>query len=300
MLFMPRDHMISNCRVHPGWRGVDTERPGRRRHPFSDKRGRAPCPEHTGTTRRGTSICATRSRRNSAGNIFGAIVAIATNSAPARTSLPTIPPRRNSPAAGVRDFAADPDQRFSALTALWSRLALPTILVIRPLPPAQTLTPRRLDLQALSDVRFVETYDGIYICCVCAGVTWQLWMEHQWPGPHHYVFEQAYDSFTPLRAHETIRFWRVLAGFPDPGPWHRMSAQSIARHILALRVKDALATGVSERVIADRLLGEPTARAYDWPDISGRGRFRRLKRLADRPIEGGYRDLMGYPLSRRR
>ncbi|MFW7270036.1 DUF2285 domain-containing protein [Gluconacetobacter sp. Hr-1-5] len=168
------------------------------------------------------------------------------------------------------------------------------------MPPAQTLTPRRLDLQALSDVRFVETYDGIYICCVCAGVTWQLWMEHQWPGPHHYVFEQAYDSFTPLRAHETIRFWRVLAGFPDPGPWHRMSAQSIARHILALRVKDALATGVSERVIADRLLGEPTARAYDWPDISGRGRFRRLKHLADRLIEGGYRDLMGYPLSRRR
>lgn len=84
----------------------------------------------------------------------------------------------------------------------------------RPLPPAQTLTPRRLDLQALSDVRFVETYDGIYICCVCAGVTWQLWMEYQWPGPHHYAFELTYDSFTPLRAHETIRFWRVLAGFP--------------------------------------------------------------------------------------
>ncbi|WP_029495898.1 DNA -binding domain-containing protein, partial [Gluconobacter thailandicus] len=60
------------------------------------------------------------------------------------------------------------------------------------------------------------------------------------------------------------------------------------------------ATGVGERAIADRLLDEPTARAYDWPDISGRGRFRRLEHLADRLIEGGYRDLMGYPLSRRR
>lgn len=211
-----------------------------------------------------------------------------------------IPLRRNSRAAGGRDFAADPDRPFAALTALWSRLALPTVLALRPMPPGQTLTPRRLELHALSDARFVETSDGVYVSAVCGGVTWQLWMERQWPGEGHYTFEQAYDSFTPLRAHEAIRLWRVLAGHSDPGPWHRMSAQSIARHILALRVKDALAMGVSERVIADRLLGEPTPSAYDWPDIAGRGRFRRLENLANRMIDGGYRDLMGYPLSRRR
>ncbi|WP_264813510.1 hypothetical protein, partial [Gluconacetobacter sacchari] len=72
---------------------------------------------------------------------------------------PTTHGRRHSPAAGGRDFAAAPDQPFGALTALWSRLVLPTVLTIRPLAPGLTLTPRRLDIHALSEVRLIETPD---------------------------------------------------------------------------------------------------------------------------------------------
>ncbi|MBB2162720.1 DUF2285 domain-containing protein [Gluconacetobacter sacchari] len=178
-------------------------------------------------------------------------------------------------------------------------MVLPTVLTIRPLAPGQTLTPRRLDIHALSEVRLIETPDGIYVSCVCGGTTWQLWMERHWPGQRHYAFDHAYDRFTPLRAHETIRFWRVLAGLSDPGPWHRMSRQSLDRHILALRVADARAAGIGERVIAELLLGQPVARSADWPDLSARAQFRRLDSLANRMIAGGYRDLIGYPLSRR-
>ncbi|WP_156475372.1 DUF2285 domain-containing protein [Acetobacter malorum] len=222
-----------------------------------------------------------------------------TSSARWRHFHSTTPDRRRSPAAGGHDFAADPDQPFGALTALWSRLILPTVLILKPLAPGQTLAPRRLDVHALSDVRLIETPDGVYITCVCGGVTWQLWMERNWHRARHFAFDHAYDRFTPLRAHETLRFWRVLSGLSDPGPWHRMSRQSLDRHILALRVADARAAGMSERVIAERLFDQPVGRSVDWPDLSLRAQFRRLDQLGKRMIDGGYRDLMGYPLSRR-
>ncbi|MBB2169662.1 DUF2285 domain-containing protein [Gluconacetobacter aggeris] len=177
---------------------------------------------------------------------------------------------------------------------------MPTVLVVRPLISGQSLAPYVFDIRTLPDVRVVETTDGVYVSCVCGGVTWQLWMEKDLPGQKFFAFDQAYDGFTPLRAHEAIRFWRVLGGLSDPGPWRRMPPHVLNRYILALRVADARAAGASERQIAESLLDLPPRHHADWSDLSVRSQVRRLDRLARRMTDGGYRDLMGYPLSTRR
>lgn len=71
----------------------------------------------------------------------------------------------------------------------------------------------------------------------------------------------------------------------------------IDRHILALRVHDALVAGASQREIADVLYGEASPELAD----SLRSRVRRLVREARRMASGGYRSLLkADPKPRRR
>lgn len=76
------------------------------------------------------------------------------------------------------------------------------------------------------------------------------------------------------------RFLRTLA---VPDVW-------IGRHLLALRVRDALEAGASQREIAERLFGS-AKEALDRAD-SLRSRVRRLVREARRLSGGGWRMLM--------
>ncbi|HEY9553150.1 DNA -binding domain-containing protein [Allosphingosinicella sp.] len=62
------------------------------------------------------------------------------------------------------------------------------------------------------------------------------------------------------------------------------------RHLLALRVHDALSAGASQREIADVLFGSPTG-SSDRAD-SLRSRVRRLARESRRLATGGWRTLM--------
>lgn len=81
---------------------------------------------------------------------------------------------------------------------------------------------------------------------------------------------------------------------------HRRFARSlfprearIARHLMALRVHDALAAGASQREIAEILFrANPADLGYDGRSDSLRSRVRRLAREARRMADGGWRMLL--------
>lgn len=67
----------------------------------------------------------------------------------------------------------------------------------------------------------------------------------------------------------------------------------VGRHLMALRVHDALAAGASQREIAEILFGgNPADWGHDGRSDSLRSRVRRLAREARRMAEGGWRTLL--------
>lgn len=69
----------------------------------------------------------------------------------------------------------------------------------------------------------------------------------------------------------------------------------VARHLMALRVHDALAAGASQREIAAILFGgNPADWVHDDRSDSLRSRVRRLAREARRMADGGWRALLRH------
>lgn len=97
-------------------------------------------------------------------------------------------------------------------------------------------------------------------------------------------FDDAEPKLLPLRRlMALIRHRRFLRTLTRPDPW-------ITRHLLALRVHDALRAGASQSDIAEELFGN-AAEAGARTD-SLRSRVRRLVREARRLCDGGWRMLM--------
>lgn len=86
----------------------------------------------------------------------------------------------------------------------------------------------------------------------------------------------------------TLRNLIMILKYRRFAPSRYPSTAHIDRHLMVLRVRDALATGASQREMTNVLFGHATSDRAD----SLRSRVRRLVREARRMTKGGWRHMM--------
>jgi hypothetical protein len=109
-----------------------------------------------------------------------------------------------------------------------------------------------------------------------------------------------FDAAFAARADAALRLWRIATGRRYCRPHHRLTRQRRHRLGLALRALDGRLAGESYRVIAKSLFGDASIPAGAvWKTHELRDHTIRLARSGLELMQGGYLDLLAYPLSRR-
>jgi len=124
----------------------------------------------------------------------------------------------------------------------------------------------------------------------------QFWLPtHPPDGCATYVVILPLDKLLELRAEAVLRLWRTLAGRSDGRRAHDFPQQTRNRHILMLRALDGRVVGASYRKLAEILLGFEGRKA-DWENDPRKNQVRRLVADGRYYVQGGYRDLLRYPV----
>jgi hypothetical protein len=106
------------------------------------------------------------------------------------------------------------------------------------------------------------------------------------------------DRLFEFRVIAAVRVWRGLSG-KDPGPNPAaLPATRRDRFVLVLRALDARAQDASYRDIAAGLFGPHSVPDRGWKTHDLRDRVIRLVRFGVSLREGGYRQLLLYPVRR--
>jgi hypothetical protein len=106
------------------------------------------------------------------------------------------------------------------------------------------------------------------------------------------------DRLFEFRVTAAIRLWRGLSGRkPGPNP-AALPTTRRDRFVLVLRALDARMTGVTYRDIAAGLFGPQSVPDRAWKTHDLRDRVIRLVRFGVSMREGGYRQLLLYPVRR--
>lgn len=202
-----------------------------------------------------------------------------------------------SPSAGGYDFAADPDQPADRAPAFWLPELLPDAFQLQAASPdSDDLAAMPIDLSNLPglDMRAVDgAWHGHWRF---ADAAHQFWMVDA-PAAvmASYLVVLPLDELFELRSEAVLRFWRALAGRPVGERPRELPPQTRNRHILILRALDGRSDGASYRQIGEALLGFHGDKA-DWEADPRKNQTRRLVADGLHYMNGGYRDLLHYPI----
>lgn len=203
-----------------------------------------------------------------------------------------------SPNDGVCDFPVDPAKPAGRTPVFWIPELSPDVIELREAladaddPAAMPISLAQLpDLVARLDND--EAWHGFWWPGESAH---QLWLPRRpADGRATYVVILPFDKLLELRAEALLRLWRALAGRSE-GRWaHDFPQQTRDRHILMLRAFDGRAAGASYRKLAEVLLGF-RGRKADWENDPRKNQVRRLVTDGQYYVQGGYRDLLRYPI----